>query len=109
MSYAYSFFKTDDLEEAASIGVHWFDLKLGLAGQSTVDGVPVTSASQVETVAGPLGIHADHAISPNWEVGAHAQFFGLDYDDYAGDLLDLRSKTEYWFSDSIGAGLGFTW
>lgn len=112
LSYAYSFYKTEALEIAGSLGVHWVDLKLGVAGVATVNGNANEFVSQSESASGPLpvlGLRADYAITPQWLIGGHVQYFGMDYDDYSGDLLDLRVQTEYWFTESLGAGVGYTW
>jgi hypothetical protein len=42
-------------------------------------------------------------------LGGHAEFFSLDFDDYSGDLIDLRAQAEYWFTENVGVGLAFTW
>jgi hypothetical protein len=112
ISYAYSFYKTDKFEMAGSLGLHWVDIKLGFSGTATLNGVPNQFVAESESTSGPLpvvGLRGDYAITPRWLVGGHAQYFGLDYDDYSGDLLDFRLQTEYWFTDSFGAGLGYTW
>ena len=117
ISYGYSFYKTEQLEIAGTVGVHWFDTRIGYAGSAVVtppggSPSPVASAAEAETASGPLpvfGIRADYAITPKWYVGGHAQYFGLDYDDYSGRLSDFRIQTDYWLTDYIGAGLGYTW
>jgi hypothetical protein len=112
LSYAYSFYKTKDMELAASLGLHWVDVSLSFSGVATLNGTENQFVSESEAVSGPLpvvGIRGDYAITPHWLVGGHAQYFGLDYDDYSGDLVDVRLQTEYWFTDSFGAGLGYTW
>jgi hypothetical protein len=112
ISYAYSFYKSEKLEAAASLGVHWVDLLFGITGTATLNGTPNQFVSENESASGPLpvfGVRADYALTPHWQVGAHAQYFTLDYDDYSGDLLDLRLQSEYWFYENVGAGLGYTW
>jgi hypothetical protein len=112
LSYAYSFYKTDKIEAAATLGVHWFDVRFGIEGTATLNGTPNQFVSESESASGPLpvfGLRADYALTPQWLIGGHAQYFTLDYDDYSGDLLDLRLQTEYWFTDNVGAGLGYTW
>jgi len=112
VSYAYSFYKNEKFEAAASLGVHWVDLRFAIDGTATLNGTPNQFVSESESASGPLpvfGLLADYALTPRWLVGAHAQYFTLDYDDYSGDLLDLRIQTEYWITDNVGAGLGYTW
>ena len=112
VSYAYSFYKTDATELAASLGAHWVSTGFGAKGTFKLNGQQNTVVAQSESVSGPLpvfGLEADHAITRDWHIGAHAQYFTLDYDDYSGELLDLRVQTEYWFAENFGAGLGYTW
>jgi hypothetical protein len=110
--YAYSFVKTDDFEFAGSIGAHWADFEFGISGEATVNGSPLAFFAESEAASGPLpvfGLRADYALSSRWVLGGHAEFFSLDFDDYSGDLVDLRAQAEYWFTDNVGAGLAFTW
>lgn len=112
ISYAYSFYKSDNLEVAAQIGFHWFDLTVGVAGNAIVNGGAVSFVTEEESASGPLpviGLRADYALTPKWLVGGHLQYFGLDYDAYSGDLLDARVQTEYRVTDNINVGLGYTW
>ncbi len=113
VSYAWSFYRNDRTELSAQFGVHWFSLDASINGNAHVNGNPAfTYVSKSESVSGPLpviGLHASRALTPNWLVGAHAQYFGLDYDQYSGELTDLRVHTEYRFTDHFGLGLGYTW
>jgi hypothetical protein len=115
VTYTYSFYKSKNLELAASAGIHWFRSKIGYEGSATVtppggDPGPVASAAESESASGPLpvfGLKAGYALSKHWFVGAKAGWFGLDYDDYSGELWDLGVTTEYWFSENFGAGVGY--
>jgi hypothetical protein len=117
VTYAYSFYKSKDLEVAGSAGIHWFSAKIGFKGAATVTPPggtpsPVASAAEAESASGPLpvfGVQAAYALSKNWFIGAKAGWFGLDYDDYSGELWDLGVATEYWFNDHFGAGLGYSY
>lgn len=117
LTYTYSFHKSDDLELAASAGIHWFKTRIGFAGEATVTppgGVPtpVASTAEEESASGPLpvfGLQGSYALTRNWFVGAKVGWFGLDYDDYSGELWDLGVTTEYWFSEYFGAGLGYSY
>jgi hypothetical protein len=114
--YAYSFVKSDQVEVAASIGAHWFDLELGLAADASIvtnGGPAALGFTRVsEAVSGPLpvfGLHADYSLTSNWVLGGSVEYFTLDYDEYSGELIDLRAQAEYWFTDYVGLGLGYTW
>jgi hypothetical protein len=117
VTYTYSFFKTKNLEVAGSVGVHWFKANIGFEGAATVTppgGSPqqVASAAEAESASGPLpvfGLRAGYALSKDWIISAQAGWFGLDYDNYSGELWDLGVATEYWFSNNFGAGLGYSY
>lgn len=112
VTYSYSFYKTDDLELAAALGVHWFNTDIGYAGLAVVNDEPLAFVVESSSASGPLpvfGAKADYAITPDWVVGGHVGYFGLDYGDYSGRLTDLRLKTEYWFTDYFSLGLAYAW
>jgi hypothetical protein len=117
LTYTYSFYRADDLELAGSVGVHWFKTSIGFAGEATVTppgGVPtpVASTAEEESASGPLpvfGLQGSYALTKHWVIGAKLGWFGLDYDDYSGELWDLGVTTEYWFNDHFGAGLGYSY
>jgi hypothetical protein len=116
ITYTYSFYKTPKLELAGSAGIHWFRTSIGYEGAATVTppgGVPspVISAAESESASGPLpvfGLQAGYALTPQWIIGAKLGWFGLDYDDYSGELWDFGLTSEYWFSDHFGAGIGYS-
>jgi hypothetical protein len=113
VTYAYSFILTERLETTASVGLHWASSTVAFAGEAFVDGASVAqSASEKESVSAPLpvlGLSANYALTPRWLVGTSVQYFGLDYEEYSGELLDLRVKTSYWFGERFGVGIGYTW
>jgi len=113
VSYAYSFVLTDRFEAAASIGVHWADAKISFEGEAFVNDNPVARvAAESAKMSAPLpvfGLEASYAVTPRWIVGAHGQYFWLDYGDYSGSLTDVRLTTEYRFANRIGVGIGYTW
>lgn len=113
VTYAYSFLLRERLEATASIGLHWATTKVALEGEAFVDGSSVArAASEAESLSAPLpvfGTSVNYAFTPRWFLGARLQYFGLEFDDYAGDLVDLRVQTTYWFAERFGAGLGYNW
>lgn len=116
ITYEYAFWKTERLEAAAALGVHWFRAAVGFAGSATVTppgGAPVflASTATAESVSGPLpviGANADFALSDNWTLGARTAWFGLDYEDYSGQLWDLGVTAEYWVTEHLAAGVGYS-
>ena len=91
-------------------------LSIGFTGSATVTlpgGVPtpVASAAEAETASGPLPVFrlaGWYAITPKWVVGGHLSYFGLEYDEYSGSLVDARLDTEYWFHRQLQCWPGYT-
>ena len=104
ISYGYSFWKKENLEIAASIGVHWAEISADIDAQLN-EGRQKRGAS----ASGPLptiGLHLDWSPARNWLVGGDIRFFGLDYDIYSGNIWDARLYAERYFWKNFGVGLG---
>lgn len=112
VTYTYSLVQNERFEGAATVGFHWARTKIALEGTALVNDTGYGNARETETTSVPLpvlGLQGDVALTPDWRLGARAQWFGLDYDDYSGDLFDARITTEYRFADTVGFGIGYTW
>ena len=111
ITYSYSFIQNERFELAGAAGLHVMRVKFGVEGFATINGNMAGFASESETVSAPLpvlGLDATYAITPNWLLRARGQWFGLDYDDYSGELTDFRVATEYRFGETWGIGIGYT-
>lgn len=110
-SYAYSFVKNEDWEVAASLGVHFLKVGANISGQAFVDGdVVLTLDNQQSKVNGPfpvIGLHIDHQLARNWQVGLSGQWLDLSVGDYNGRLYDIRVFIEYYVLKNVGIGLAF--
>lgn len=114
LAYEYAFVHTPDAEIAATIGVHYLDLSLRLAGSaSTLDANGSVVASQFQSVDSSvpaplpvLGLRGMWRVAPRTYIDGLAQFFKVS-GDIDGRIYDLRAGATYMFTPHVGAGLGY--
>jgi hypothetical protein len=114
--YEYAFMRDPTYEVAASIGVHFEDITLKLAGEATVynpDGTILRSGnveSKSSSVPAPLpviGLRGGWAVADNWYLDLQGQFFRFKVDQVDGNWFDLRADATYMFNRHWGLGLGY--
>lgn len=112
VTYTYSLFQNERFEGAATVGFHWTRFQVGVEGTARVNDSGYRTAAEDEVASVPLpvlGLQGDVALTRHWRLGARAQYFGLDYGDYSGNLIDARITTEYRFANALALGAGYTW
>jgi hypothetical protein len=117
LSYEWAFMRSPTYELAASIGVHYMDMKFQLSGNANYSGpdcstppCSVSAATQVSDVPAPLpviGLRAGWVVAPNWYLEASGQFFQIEVDGYDGRWSDLRLTGTWMFHRNFGVGLGY--
>lgn len=115
LAYEYAFLRQPTHEMSASVGVHYTNLTLSLAGAATLtdgngDITKVSSVTKANTVPAPLpmvGLHAFWMLTPQWYLDAQGQFFSVSVGPYDGHWSDLRLGATWMFSRHIGLGLGY--
>ncbi len=115
LAYEYAFLRRPDTEVAGSIGVHYTDLSLKLAGAATITDSSgkvsqVQFASKESSLPAPLpviGLRAITRISQSVYVDAQGQVFRVTINGYKGNLYELRAGATWMFSRNFGAGLGY--
>ena len=112
VTYTYSLIQNERFEGAATVGFHWARFQFGVEGTALVNDSGYQSAAETEVASAPLpvfGVQGDFLLTEHWRLGARAQYFGLDYDKYSGNLVDARVTTEYRFANTLALGAGYTW
>jgi hypothetical protein len=115
LAYEYAFMRGPSYEVAGTLGVHYMDLGLKLAGQATVtDGQGNVSelafSTKSSSVAAPLpviGLRAGWVVAPQWYVEAQGQFFKANVSGIDGYVTDLRLGANWMFNPNWGVGLGY--
>lgn len=111
ISYSFSFFKNEQFELAAAIGVQWYWIDFKVQGSASLGPAdPDTEATASTNIPFPLiGLRFNYHITPRWTARALVEGSSLDLGDDSGALVNLRFGTEYWFFNNFGAGVAVNW
>ena len=111
LAYEYAFMHQPTFELNGSLGIHYTDLRLKLAGNATTGGGATTSfVTEERKLPAPLpviGVRAGWAFAPQWYLEGTGQFFRLNIDGYSGHWLDGRAGVTWMFARNFGAGLAY--
>jgi hypothetical protein len=104
LDYSYSFFQDERIDLAAGIGVYVMPIDFGIK----VSGLLDEEGSEKFTAPLPVfGLRMDVALTPKWFIRSGAQVFYLEYDNFAGSILEFRTALEYNPWKHVGIGVGF--
>ncbi len=108
----YSFLKNERGELGVGAGLHVvdFDTTLKVSGEINGIGGSVQSDTADLTVPLPniLGF-GTYAFTPKLSLDGSIGWFGLDYNDYSGNLVTLSANLEYRLTDHFGIGVGYNY
>jgi hypothetical protein len=115
LAYEYAFVRDPNYEVAATAGVHYSKLSLGLSGNATLtlpDGTVLPASFQTKTSSLPaplpvIGLRGGWAIAPNWHLDAQGQVFDVKVDNYNGNWWDLRAGVTWMYNRHVGIGAGW--
>ncbi|MGD9021839.1 MAG: hypothetical protein PVF46_08580 [Lysobacterales bacterium] len=107
---AYSFHRTENLEAGIGFGLHAVDLDTSLitrieAGSEETELIK----ERLDTLA-PLPnalFYANWKFAPGWYATGRVGYFGLDYDDYDGRMLNAHALLGYQLSPRWSLALGY--
>jgi hypothetical protein len=113
LGYDYSFYKTEDLEIAAMIGLNVAQLGTKLSGtfytSTYPGGVSGSTAGSTLTVPMPvIGLNGDWAIADRWRMRAHAGAFKITINNIDAKVVDANISGEYRIWGNIWGGLGYS-
>ena len=106
-AYEYAFLRSDTYELAGTIGIH--DMYFKLAA-SAVGNTINASASATANVNGPLpviGLHWLWQFTPEWNLDALVELFGIKVNPYDGTLQNYNLSVTWLPSKHWGAGIGW--
>ena len=108
----YSFLKNDRAELGLGGGLHVADFDASLKVSGGINNVSgsIQSDSSDLTVPMPniLGF-GTYAFTPKLSLDGSVAWFGLNYDEYSGDMVALTANLEYRFTDKFGVGVGYNY
>ncbi len=108
----YSLLKNERAELGIGAGVHLvrFDTKLKVSGgiNNASGSVQSDSVDLTAPLPNVLG-YGTYAFTPKLSLDGSAGWFGLNYDDYDGNLLTLAANLDYRLTDHFGVGVGYNY
>ncbi|MFN9032046.1 MAG: hypothetical protein ACK54C_04980 [Betaproteobacteria bacterium] len=115
LAFEYAFLRSRSCEIAGTIGEHYIDLSLKLAGTASIvdsNGNVVSRQfeSRQSSVPAPLpvfGLRGRWEMAPDFYLDGLAQYFRVSVDILDGALYDLRAGGTYMFTQNFGVGLGY--
>jgi hypothetical protein len=110
LAYEYIFAQGATYEVAGSAGIHSLKFDFTLNGTGSVNGQPGQFRSESAAATAPLpvvGLRGLWEFAPQWYVDGLAQYFAVKFDQYDGNLTDLRIGVTRMFGRRFGLGAGF--
>ena len=108
----YSLLKNERAELGIGAGVHIvrFDTKLKVSGgiNNASGSVQSDSVDLTAPLPNVLG-YGTYAFTPKLSLDGSVGWFGLNYDDYDGNLLTLAANLDYRLTDHFGVGVGYNY
>lgn len=104
INYSYSFFQDDRLDLAVAGGLYLMPIGFGISATGLVE---EEGDAKFTAPLPVIGLRADVAITDKWYFRTGTQIFYLQYNQFTGSLLSLRSAVEYNPWKYFGFGLGF--
>jgi len=115
VAYEYAFMRRPTYELAASVGVHYMDTTLQMAGTASFtdpagNTMTASATSKASSLPAPLpviGLRGGWVLHPDWYLDLQGQVFKVKVGDYDGYWSDLRAGVTWMFHRNFGLGLGY--
>ena len=107
---SYTLWKQRNYELGLGLGVHAFDLDMGISGTISIGDANLEVASAEEELLVPLPnlrIFGTYAFSEKISFSGSAGWLSMSYENYDGDFLYVRGQLEYRLTDRWGVGAGY--
>ena len=106
----YSFLKNERAELGLGGGLHVVSFDTALKVRGKINGKSGSEKSSESDLTVPLPNilgFGTYAFTPRLSLDGGIGWFGLDYDDYSGNLVAVNANLEYRFTDNFGVGVGY--
>ena len=106
----YALWKQPNYELGLGLGLHGFDLDMGIKGTVRLGDKDKEIGSAAEELIAPvpnLRLFGIYAFTPALSLSASAGWLSASYDDWDGEFLYLRGLLDYRFSGRWGVGIGY--
>jgi len=108
----YSIFKNERAELGVGAGLHIVDFNTRLKVSGEINGIGGSKKSDTADLTVPLPNvlgFGTYAFTPRLSLDGSIGWFGLDYNDYSGNLVSLSANLEYRLTDHFGIGVGYNY
>ncbi len=117
IEYLYSFHKTPEWESSIGLGLYWIKSRSSILAEGVIindaDGSEEfhSSFQATQTLSVPLplvGLSTSYELNSNIRFHGTARYLDVEINGIAGHVTSLSLRTDYYFSDHVGAGLSLT-
>lgn len=102
-AYSYSFLQDDRVDLAASFGAYVMPIDFGISATGLAQG---DGQFKFTAPLPALGLRMDVALTPRWYLRTGSQFFYVEYENFTGQLLQMRAAVEFLPVQHFAVGLG---
>ena len=108
LTVGWAFWRGENFEVGAAIGLHATDIEIALEGEGNAGGPTRSFQQRREEFLAPMptiGLFASYEVMPRLTLGGRLDFLSLGIDDYDGRLINAQAQLAYRFMKNIGAGV----
>ena len=109
-SIGYSFYRTEEAEAGAVLGLHVTRFKFVVEGLGNAGAGAVSLRREEAAHTVPLptaGLYGTYAFAPGWLASGRADAFAINYKGHKGRLLNFQANVLYRFTGNFALGLGY--
>jgi len=108
----YSLIQSDNVDFGVGFGAHTVRFKTSVTGEYGIDGVDFQLVDERISATAPLPnilLYAHWKFASRWKLNVRSGWFGLSYDKYDGEMINLHSTVTYELGDrwELAAGYQF--
>lgn len=110
LNLGYSLLHSERARLGLGVGIHAADLKATVGADIGAGNTATSLGNETADILAPLpniNLYGAYAFTPDLAMEFAAGWFGLDYDQYSGDLVTLDTSLEYRITKNFGAGIGY--
>jgi opacity protein-like surface antigen len=110
LDVSYALWKQHNYELGLGLGLHAFNLDMGIGGTVSIGDESVELGNTEEEVLAPvpnLRVFGTYAFSEKISFSGSAGWLSMSYKDWDGDFLYVRGLLEYRLTDRWGIGAGY--
>ncbi len=117
IDYLYSFHKTPEWETSVGVGLYWIKNRSDVLAEGVIindiDGSEEFHShfQTTQSFNAPLpliGLSTSYELNSNIRFHGAVRYLDVEINDIAGHITSLNFRTDYFFTDQVGAGISLT-